>query len=260
MMGLNTEQKELFSYSVDLDERLTENHPLRKIRRAIDFTFVRDEVKEFYGYNGNESVDPAVIMKLMFLLFYDNIPSERELMNTIQYRLDYLWFLGYGLDDDVPNHSVLSKARTRWGIDVFETLFVRIVAQCQFAGLIEGKKIHMDGSLVDADASNNAVVKGCLELIEQLKEQLGVEMDKLDEPKEDRPNKYYERKNKRLVNKTDPDAAMISSKGKESHARYKAHRVVDDKRGVITATETTSGDVEENAKLMDLVDQHCCPR
>ncbi|OVE75991.1 hypothetical protein BVX97_02620 [bacterium E08(2017)] len=256
MMGLNTEQKELFSYSVDLDKRLPPEHPLRKIKSIIDFTFVRDEVKDFYGYNGNESIDPVVIMKLMFLLFYDNIPSERELMRTICYRMDYMWFLGYGLDDEVPNHSVLSKARSRWGVDVFETLFVRIVAQCKMAGLIEGKKIHMDGSLVDADASNNAVMKGCPELVDQLREQLGCEMDKLDEPKEDRPNKYYERKNKGLINKTDPDATMVSKRGTGSHARYKTHRAVDDASGIITATETTSGDVEENSKLIDLVDQH----
>ena len=49
-------------------------------------------------------------MKLMFLLFYDNVASERELM-AFPERLDYLWFLGYGLDDEIPDHSVLSKAR-----------------------------------------------------------------------------------------------------------------------------------------------------
>ena len=256
MMGINAEQKEMFSYSVDLDRRMPQDHPLRKIRSTIDFTFTRKEVKRFYGYNGNESVDPAVIMQMMFLLFYDNIASERELMRTIQYRMDYMWFLGYGLDDEIPNHSVLSKARARWGVEVFERLFIGIVAQCKLAGLIEGKKIHMDGSLVEADASNNAVLKSCPELIEQLREQLAGEMEKLDEPKDDRPTKYYERKNKSMINKTDPDAAMVSKKGVGSHARYKTHRVVDDARGVITATETTSGDVEENAKLISLVDQH----
>jgi len=45
---------------------------------------------------------------MMFLLFFDNVSSERELMNIIPERLDYLWFLGYGLDDEIPNHSVLS--------------------------------------------------------------------------------------------------------------------------------------------------------
>jgi transposase len=257
MMGEHQPQKELFSYLVDLDKRVRTSNPLRQIYETIDFTFVREEVKDFYGYNGNESVDPAVIMKMMFLLFYDDVASERELMRIIGERLDYMWFLGYGLDDEIPSHSVLSKARARWGVDVFETLFIRIVAQCKLADLIEGKKLHMDGSLVDADASNNAVVKGCPELIAQLREQLQGEMAKLDEPTDDRARIYYERKNKGLLNTTDPDAAIVR-KGKDGRprARYKTHRAVDDAHGVITATETTSGDVEENAKLVDLVDQH----
>jgi hypothetical protein len=141
-------------------------------------------------------------------------------------------------------------------VDVFETLFVRIVAQCNIAGLIDGHKLHVDGSLVDANASNNAVVKGCPELIAQLREQLQGEMSKLDEPKDDRARIYYERKNKRLLNKTDPDSAIVRKGSLASRARYKTHRAVDNAHGVITATETTPGDVEENAKLMDLVDQH----
>ena len=83
MMGRKTDQKELFSYSVDLDKRVRADNPLRPMADRIDFTFVREEVKDFYGYNGNESVDPAVIMKMMFLLFFDNVASERELMRII---------------------------------------------------------------------------------------------------------------------------------------------------------------------------------
>jgi len=62
----------------------------------------------------------------MFLFFYCNIRSERELMETIPERIDWLWFFGYNLDSDIPNHSVLSKARKRWGQDVFRQFFERI--------------------------------------------------------------------------------------------------------------------------------------
>ena len=106
-----------------------------------------------------------VILKMMFLLFYDNVSSERELMRIIPERLDYLWFLGYGLNDEIPDHSVLSKARARWGSEVFEKLFVRTVAACVHAGRVEGAKIHMDGSLIKANASTDAIVHGPPELI-----------------------------------------------------------------------------------------------
>ena len=256
MMGLQKEQKELFSYQIDLDRRVRPENPLRKIRDLVDFTFARGEVKDNYGYNGNESVDPAVIMKMMFLLFYNDVASERELMRTIPERLDYMWFLGYGLDDDVPNHSVLSKARRRWGVEVFESLFVRIVEQCVSEGLVGGEKIHVDASLVDANTSKNSVIKGSPELIEALKEVYKSEARKLDEPEEEKRKKYYDPKNRGMMSKTDPDAPIVRQTPKESRPRYKAHRVVDDVHGVITATETTPGDVEENAQLLEMVERH----
>lgn len=250
MMGISQAQKDLFTYSIDLDKRVREDNPLRAISEQIDFTFVRQEVGGCYGYNGNVSVDPAVIMKLMFLLFYDDVASERELMAILAERLDYLWFVGYGLDDPVPNHSVLSKARARWGVEVFERLFVRVVQQCVQAGLVDGKKLHVDGSLVDANASNNSVVKGSPEWIAALKRAYQATEQKREE------TPYYEAENKRLMNTTDPDASVVRKGALGPRARYKNHRVVDDAQGVITALETTSGDVAENSRLQELVEQH----
>ena len=90
------------------------------------------------------SVDPVIIVKLMLLLLLDDIRSERELMRIVPLRLDYLWFLGYGPEDEVPNHSVLSKACKRWGTEVFERQFVRSVEQCVEAGSVDGGKLYVD--------------------------------------------------------------------------------------------------------------------
>lgn len=114
-MGMHDGQKALFSYQVDLDRRVHANHPLRRVLAMVDFGFVRPAVAGTYGTNGHVSVDPVVLVKLMFLLFSENVRSERELMRRLPERLDWLWFLGFGLEDEVPHHSVLSKARTRWG-------------------------------------------------------------------------------------------------------------------------------------------------
>jgi transposase len=78
MMGQQNQQKDLFSYHIDLDRRVRADHPLRQVAAAIDFTFARAEVAHTYGYNGHVSVDPAVILKMMFLLFFENITSERH--------------------------------------------------------------------------------------------------------------------------------------------------------------------------------------
>ena len=255
-MGMKSEQRDLFSYSVDLDRRVRVDHPLRRIRERIDFGFVRSAVKECYGYNGNVSEDPVVIMKMMFLLFYDNVESERELMKIIPERLDYLWFLGYGLDDTIPNHSVLSKARRRWGVEVFEDLFVGVVRQCVEAGLVGGEKLHMDGSLVTASASKNSVVKGSEAMIAGIRAALQSQVRKLDEADElSRGQKYHSTVNDKAMSLTDPDAALVRKDG-DSRARYKTHRAVDDRQGVITAVISTPGSVKENGQLVNLVEQH----
>jgi transposase len=253
MMGVKESQKDLFSYRVDLDRRIRPDHPLRRVLDKVDFTFVRGEVAASYGFNGNVSVDPAVILKLMFLLFYDDVASERELMRIVPERLDWLWFLGYGLDDELPDHSVLSKARRRWGVTVFEKLFVRILGQCVAAGLVDGKKIHVDASFIDANASKDSILKGPPELVAALKEVYQATESKLEDTTT--PESIIG-VNDKMVSKTDPDAGLARIGGGQSRPRYHHHRVVDDAQGVITAVETTSGSIAENRRLMDLVEQH----
>src|SRR5258708_26815989 len=115
MVGERDAQKQLWNYQVNLDKRVRSDHPLRRINETLELDFVRREVAKFYGPKGNVSEDPVVIMKMMLLLFLDNGRSEREWMRIIPERLNYMWCLGYGLDDTVPNHSGLSKARKRGG-------------------------------------------------------------------------------------------------------------------------------------------------
>ena len=112
-MGTHQRQNERFSYRVNLEKHVRADYRLRRINAVLDLSFVRPAVEQFYGHNGQVGIDPVVLVKMMFLMFLDEVVSERELMAIIRERLDYLWFLGYGLDDEVPTHSVLSKARAR---------------------------------------------------------------------------------------------------------------------------------------------------
>lgn len=66
-----------------------------------------------------------MILKLIMLLVFYNVRSERELMETAEDRLDWLWFHDYDLDTNVPNHSVFSKARKKWGEEAFRQFYER---------------------------------------------------------------------------------------------------------------------------------------
>jgi transposase len=248
-------QPSLFYTGFHLDQRVRKDHPLRKINDVIDFEFIYQEVRDKYGSNGNVSVAPPVILKLMLLLVLYNIRSERELMETLPERLDWLWFMGYDLDSKVPNHSVLSKARKKWGMAAFKSFFDGVVWQCVEAGLVDGKKIFVDSSLIDADASNNSVVdthslkrylnKSYRELEKRL-------ADKDEIPKESQGDSQGV--NARYVSTTDPDASIVK-RGKPK-LRYQTHRAVDPGYEVITATEMTPGEVNEAHRLTSLMDSH----
>lgn len=255
MMGVQqSPQNNLFYYGINLDKRVRANHPLRKVNQLIDFDFIYDEVKDFYGNNGNESVPPPVILKLMLLFVFYNVRSERELMLTIPERMDWLWFLGYNLDSEMPDHSVLTKARKKWGVAVFRSFFERVVTQCVAAGLVDGSKIFVDSSLVDANASNNSVLD-----TRSLKDQLHKNYEKLEARlAEGNPSSCtshnIEKKNSRYISTTDPDAAIVN-RGKPKLS-YQVHRAVDEKSEIITATDATPGDVNEAHLMLPLLEKH----
>src|SRR5246500_5954695 len=190
MMSEGDAQAPMWSYQVNLEKRVRSDHSLRRINGVLDLSFVGGQVAHTYGRRGNKSVPPTVIVRMMLLLFLDDIKSERELMRIIPERLDYLWFLGYQLDDPIPNHSVLSKARKRWGQEVFVAVFSRVVAQCVKTGLVEGTKIHADSSLVDANASLNSVRELDAATLDQIRQACREQTEKLDETefKKDKEN------------------------------------------------------------------------
>jgi transposase len=255
MMGEQTgNQPKILYPHMNLEQRVPRTHLLRRIQEQIDFNFIYAEVRDTYGSNGNVSIPPPVILKMMLLLVLYNVRSERELMETIPMRLDWLWFLGYDIDSEVPNHSVLSKARARWGVEAFRRFFERIVWQCVEAGLVDGRKIFVDSSLVDADASNNSVID-TRSLKVQLQERYKELEARLEEKRESTDSsRRYVKENSRYISTTDPDASIVN-RGKPKLS-YQVHRAVDGRSEVITATETTPGDINEAHEMIPLLESH----
>jgi transposase len=252
MMGRQENfQEKLFSYHVSLSERVRKDHVLRRIAEKVDFEFVYDEVVKSYGERGNVSVPPPVILKMMLLLILYDVRSERELMETIPERLDWLWFLGYDLDDDVPDHSVLSKARARWGVEVFKRFFERIVYQCVEASLVDGEKIFIDASLIEADASKNSVVN-----TQSLQRYLNKSYQHLLESLDEKDKKGDTPVNGSHISTTDPDASIVRHGPGKAKLCYKTHRGVDPKNEVITATMVTPGSVDDGEMLPDVIRGH----
>jgi IS5 family transposase len=285
MMGKRVQREaKLFHVGFNLEDRVPADHPLRRIDQAIDFGFVRPRVAALYGYNGHESIDPVLIVKLMFLCFYENIRSERELMRQLPMRLDWLWFCGLDLDSEIPDHSVLSKARRRWGARLFEELFNHVLRQCEKAGLIGGDTLHADSTLLKASASlEGRVSRKLWEQLEQssqsadgrandrdddadgeaqtsenpgeasnLQEQSSIAAATWKQPPQScRAGRI--KLNERVVSPVDPDAATSTRKAGGTMLGYRDHRLVDDKQGIILATVATAADADDGAMLGELL-------
>src|SRR5687768_16277747 len=165
MMGRKAPAGKLF-YQVSLEELVPEGHLLRRVAAAVDFAVARRLTARFYSHTGQPSIDPIVLFKMALLGYLYGLPSELRLVEEIRVNLAYRWFVGYDLDEAIPDHSVLSKARRRFGTTVYEAFFTAVVRQCERAGLIRGDRLFMDSTLVAAHADLERV--GSRALIRQL--------------------------------------------------------------------------------------------
>ena len=146
-----------------LESFIPEDHRLRKLDRVLDLEFVHEAVRDCYCQdNGRASVDPEVVIRLFLIQAMQRIQHVRELMRQVGENLAYRWFIGYDLSEQLPDHSTLSRALDRFGDDVFNALFARSIAQCRASGLIGGKVLHLDATLIRADIQKDQAGKpGC---------------------------------------------------------------------------------------------------
>jgi transposase len=143
--------------NVSLEELVPQDHFYRHLDRTLDLSSVREFVQETYAGGGRPSIDPIVFFKLQLVMFFEGIRSERQLMRHAADRLSVLWYLGYDLNEPLPDHSSLTRIRTRYGVEVFRRFFDKIVEQCQAAGLVWGKELYFDGTKVAANAGKESL-------------------------------------------------------------------------------------------------------
>ena len=125
--------------AVSLEDLVPQDNFYRHLEATLDLSFVRGWTRELYAARGRPSIDPVVFFKLQLVMFFEGIRSERKLIDTASLHLAHRWYLGYALDEDLPDHSSLTRIRQRLGIDVFQRFFEQIVDLCQEAGLVWGQ-------------------------------------------------------------------------------------------------------------------------
>lgn len=237
----------------------------RQVEQSIDLSFVRDLAAEFYSNIGRASIDPVVFFKLQLIAFFEGIRSERKLMETVNLNLAHRWFIGYDLDEPVPDHSSLSKIRERFGLEVFQLFFEHIVELCIQAGLVWGDELYFDSTKVQASANVNGMIDRTKyeakqhldQLFEETLSPFGSLVAKYNGKRIKGVRKpHYRRITDDQVSPIDPDATpMQSPTGGNAILGYRDHYVVDGgKARIILSALVTPASITDNTPLLDLVD------
>lgn len=151
---------------VCLDELVPEDHLLRVIQKHVDFSFIREKVRQYYCEdNGRPAIDPVVLFKMIFIGYLYGIRSERQLEKEIQTNIAYRWFLGLSLTDRVPDHTTISwNRRTRFkNTNVFQEIFDEIVRLAIQHRMVGGRVLISDSTHLKANANKRKFKKHVIE-------------------------------------------------------------------------------------------------
>jgi transposase len=138
---------------LSLEDLVPKDNVYRCLERTVDLSFVRGLVRDCYASGGRPSVGSVVFFKLQLVLFFEDLRSERQLMEVAADRLSIRWYLGYDLLEPLFDHSSLSYIHQCYGLEVFGRFFEEIVQLCIEAGLVRGKELYFDSTKVEANAS-----------------------------------------------------------------------------------------------------------
>lgn len=246
MLGEKNKQEPLFYY-FRMSDMIPEGHILRLINKYVDFSFIRSKVKHLYSGMGRPSIDPEILIRMLLIGYLYGITSERRLCEEVKMHIGYRWFVSLNMNEEVPDHSTFSKnrhGRFKEG-GIFQEIFDEIVRQCITHGLVSGKHLTVDGTLVKANASLKSMEPVVVEMkpkeyIKRIEEENPVE-----EPWE--PDDDYKHRGKRISNKshrskTDPDARLVCRSKKNAKLAYSANYLMDNKHQIIIGVKAERPD------------------
>src|SRR5689334_23062898 len=144
--------------AISLEDLVPADNFYRHLVVKLDLGFVREWTRKLYAERGRPSIDPVVFFKLQLVMFFEGIRSERKLIEVASLNLAHRWYLGYHLDEPLPDHSSLTRIRDRYGLATFRRFFDRVVELCQEAGLVWGKELLFDATKVAANAAVDSLV------------------------------------------------------------------------------------------------------
>ena len=273
-------------YQISINDLVPTTNYYRQLSKAIDFHFLYAATKEYYGSEGQESIDPVVFFKILLVGYLNNINSDRKLMEFCSDSLAVRLFLSYDIDEALPWHSTISRTRQLYGEEVFVQLFQQILQACCEKGMIKGRRQAVDSAFIKANASMDSllekeVIEDSHAYVEELNEGSDYKVTSARKKLVDRHHAWKAEayktmpghvdtpqqvdENGQLIrpkflsnhthySPTDPDARISTKPGKPRQLNYAGQIAVDDAHHVITGACASTAGSKDSENLPEILE------
>ncbi len=253
MMGRGDDSQVQFLYAFDLDKVVPPEHLVRQIDGVLDLSWVHRELAPYYSHTGRPSIDPVLMIRMLLVGYVFALRSERRLCSEVQVNLAYRWFCKLSVEDQIPDHSVFSRARHERfrESDALRRVFEGVVAMCIAAGLVGGEAFSVDASLIRADVDKKKRLPGdqpiawptishaVREYLAALDAARNEEKDGGGDGGGSSSGGSSRSKPPKEVSLTDPQASWVTRPGMNPFFAYDANYLIDNKAGIIIDAEGT---------------------
>jgi transposase len=209
------------------------------------------------GEKGRPPIDPVVYFKMLMVGFLENLPSERAIASRCADSLMIRRFLGYELDENTPDHSSFTVIRQRLTKEVYQAVFDIILEGLRRHGLLRGKHLGIDSSVMEANASlraleNRNTGEAYWEYVRRLAAEAGVDaQDAAAVRRFDKQRPGRKTSNQEWVNPYDREAKVSKAKDGATDMLYKPENIVDLDTGAILNAEVRKADEADTQGLAE---------
>lgn len=240
---------------LSIEELVPKEHLVRKIEHVVDWSFIYDIVAPYYGEKGRPSIDPVVLIKMVFINYIFGIHSMRKTCEEIKVNMAYRWFLGFNFNTVVPNYSTYSQNyRRRFKeANVHRQIFEGVLAQLFEHNVIDLEAVFVDSTHVKANANKNkyqsaVVEKEAKAYTEMLEAEINI--DRIEHGKKPLKQRETTVATKTIKQSTtDPESGLFHKGEKEKCFAYTS-TVATTKHGFIVHAHTAPGNVHDSVSFL----------
>jgi transposase len=203
---------------------------------------------------GRPGIDPVVYLKMIMVGFFEDLPSERAIAARCADSMSIRAFLKYELHEKTPEHSSFTVIRQRLGLDIYQQIFTLSLQALREHGLMRGKNLGIDSSVIEANASLRALVHRNTEeqywdYVKRLAAQEGIDPEDTAAVRRFDRHRPGKGSNKEWQNPYDPDAKIGRTKDGATDMIYKPEAVVDLDTGAIVQADVHPGDQADHKEM-----------